>query len=200
MDYQPEWYLDQFDAIRRELGAEKWFVCGQSFGATLTLRYALDLPERVLGQIFTNSASALARGDDAQKMIDGAAKQAKALALGKVKVEDMPIHPVHAKRLDPTARQKLIEEAALVNVASLAQTFSETLARGSQAGRFHETMVPTLLVVGTRETRFDPHRRFAEQALDRLEVVDVDAGHAVNIDGADTFNAAVAAFIERNKV
>ena len=198
--YQPEWYLDQFETIRKEIGAEQWFVCGQSFGATLTLRYALERPERVLGQIFTNSASALARADDAKMMIEGAAKQAKALALGKVKVEDMPIHPVHAKRLDPAARQKLIEEAALVNVASLALTFSETLAHGSQATRFHETTVPTLLVVGTRETRFDPHRRFAERALASLEVVDVDAGHAVNIDGADTFNVAVAAFIERHKL
>ena len=197
--YKPEWYLDQFEAIRQAVGVEKWFVCGQSFGATLTLRYALELPHRVQGQIFTNSASALVRGDDAHKMIDGAAKQARALALGKAKVEDVPIHPVHAKRLDPTARQRLIEEAALVNVDSLALTFSETLARGSQADRFHVTTVPTLLVVGTRETRFAPHRDFAAQALDSLEIVEVDAGHAVNIDGAERFNAAVANFIERYK-
>ena len=84
--YQPDWYLDQFEAIRESVGVKDWFVCGQSFGATLTLRYALEMPHRVRGQIFTNSASALARGEDAQKMIEGAAKQAKALASGKVKV------------------------------------------------------------------------------------------------------------------
>ena len=111
----------------------------------------------------------------------------------------MPIHPVHAKRLDPTARQKLIEEAAVVSVESLASTFSETLRQGSQADRFHETTVPTLLVVGIREKRFDPHRRFAERALPALEVVEIDAGHAVNIDGADQFNEAVAAFIRRGR-
>ena len=38
-------------------------VCGQSLGATLTLRYALDHPERVLAQVFTNSTSALADSD-----------------------------------------------------------------------------------------------------------------------------------------
>ncbi len=196
--YAPGAYIAGFEAIREAIGADQWFICGQSFGATLTLRYALERPDRILGQVFTNSASALSRGDDAKRMVEGAAKQGKVLAAGKAKVEDMPIHPLHAKRLDPIAREKLIEEAALINVASLALTFEHTLAGGSQADRFADTKVPTLLVVGTRETRFDPHRRFAEQVLPSLEVVDIDAGHAVNIDGAEAFNAAVAAFIERH--
>ncbi len=196
--YDPQQYLAVFDAIREEIGADRWFICGQSFGATLTLRYALEQPDRLFGQIFTNSASALARGEDAAQMVAGAAKQARALASGKAKVTDMPIHPLHAKRLDPAAREKLIEEAALVDVASLALTFEHTLAQASQAESFHETKVPTLLVVGTREIRFEPHRRFAEDVLPSLEVVEVDAGHAVNIDGAAAFNSAVADFIRKN--
>ncbi len=195
--YMPSSYLAEFETIRSTIGAERWFVCGQSFGATLTIRYALERPRVITGQIFTNSASALARGEDAKRMVEGAIKQGRALMEGKTKVTDMPIHPLHAKRLDPSAREKLIEEAAKVNVEALGRTFEHTLATASQADRFHETSVPTLLVVGTKETRFDEHRRFAEEALPSLEVVEVDAGHAVNIDGAEPFNTAVAAFIRK---
>lgn len=197
-DYEPSAYLAMFETIRQEVGAETWFICGQSFGATLTLRYALEYPGHIAGQIFTNSASALSRGDAAAKMVEGAIKQGVALASGRAKVEDMPIHPLHAKRLDPKARDQLIADAALVDVKSLALTFEHTLAQGSQADRFHETKVPTLLVVGTRETRFEPHRRFAQETLPALEVVEIDAGHAVNIDGAAAFNAAVSDFISRS--
>ena len=58
--YHPDAYVAAFDALRERLGASRWLVCGQSLGATLTLRYALDHPERVLTQVFTNSTSALA--------------------------------------------------------------------------------------------------------------------------------------------
>ena len=195
--YLPASYLAEFERMRSVIGAQRWFVCGQSFGATLTIRYALEKPGVIMGQVFTNSASALARGEDAERMVTGAVKQGRALMEGKTKVADMPIHPLHAKRLDPTARDKLIKEAAKVNVEALGRTFEHTLATASQADRFHETSVPTLLVVGSRETRFEEHRRFAEEALPNLEVVEVDAGHAVNIDGAAAFNAAVAAFIRK---
>jgi 2-succinyl-6-hydroxy-2,4-cyclohexadiene-1-carboxylate synthase len=63
-------YVRRFEALRRELGAERWFVCGQSFGAGLTIRYALEHPGRITGQVFTNSMSGLsppARGGPAQR-------------------------------------------------------------------------------------------------------------------------------------
>src|SRR5690349_20972563 len=58
--YRPSAYVLEFERIRAELGAERWILCGQSLGAALTLRYALDHPERVQAQIFTNSNSAFA--------------------------------------------------------------------------------------------------------------------------------------------
>src|SRR5690606_15841085 len=58
------WYgieacVQQLEQVRARLNADRVFVCGQSFGATLTLRYAVRYPERVIGQVFTNSISAL---------------------------------------------------------------------------------------------------------------------------------------------
>src|SRR5271170_4917873 len=48
-------YVRRFEALRERLGVERWFICGQSFGAGLTIRYALEHPERIVGQIFTNT-------------------------------------------------------------------------------------------------------------------------------------------------
>ena len=58
--------------------------------------------------------------------------------------------------------------------------------------------MPTLLVCGTQEARFEPRRRFAEQTLPHLEVVEVAAGHAVNLEAADAFNQAAIAFFQRH--
>ncbi|HAK53756.1 MAG TPA: hypothetical protein DCM54_17900, partial [Gammaproteobacteria bacterium] len=30
--YRPKYYLEQFEALRQELGAEQWLLCGQSMG------------------------------------------------------------------------------------------------------------------------------------------------------------------------
>ena len=55
--------------------------------------------------------------------------------------------------------------------------------------------VPTLLVNGTRETAFQPLRDLAARKIPGVEVVDLDGGHAVNLDRAPDFNAAVTAFV-----
>ncbi len=53
--YDIEAYLSRFEAIRRELGIESWFVCGQSFGAGIAMRYALSHPNALRGFFFTAS-------------------------------------------------------------------------------------------------------------------------------------------------
>ena len=77
--YSPDAYVEEFEAIRELLGADRWFVCGQSLGAALTLRYSLDHPDRVTAQVFTNSNSALAGGDWAKRVMPIMEAQAKQL-------------------------------------------------------------------------------------------------------------------------
>ncbi|MBW1644152.1 MAG: alpha/beta hydrolase, partial [Deltaproteobacteria bacterium] len=55
--YTPDNYSLEFERIRNELPTENWFICGQSLGAALSLRYALNYPEHVTAQVFTNSRS-----------------------------------------------------------------------------------------------------------------------------------------------
>ena len=57
--------------------------------------------------------------------------------------------------------------------------------------------VPTMMVYGSYEKRFAPHRDYAAENVPGLEVVDLPAGHAVNAERHEEFNAAVAAFLPR---
>jgi len=194
-------YLEQLEWLRQELEVEQWFVCGQSFGATLTMRYAIEHPQRVLGQIFTNSASALVgvaraegqtrpRGDPdrmMQMVIDG----------GREYIEQMRIHPRHARNLPEVAKQALLEDAAMVNARALAMMFRH-LGESSVVGMLDRTRVPSLLVCGAREAAFAPGRANAEEKIAGLEVVAAQAGHAVNIQQAETFNDAVIGFMARH--
>lgn len=198
--FAPEAMAEQLDRVRRELGAEQWFVCGQSFGATVTLRYSLLYPERVQGQVFTNSSSALATRDKAKELYADVHKLAANLEKhGQAGLERMRIHPIHAKRLPPGAQAELMADAPLLNPAGISKLFQITSPAASVAEVVQGTKVPTLLVAGEQEERFISHRKYAEENIPGLKVVGVDGGHACNIEAAGEFNAAVQEFIRQHR-
>src|SRR5207249_2633402 len=109
----------------------------------------------------------------------------------------LPIHPVHARRLPPAAQRALLEDAARLDPRGVARTFRYTVPESSVRERAASNRVPTLLVSGVRETRFAPHREFAERVMPHTELVAADAGHAVNLEAAAAFDAAVCEFLSR---
>ena len=95
--YQPPAYVRAFDELRVALGIERWLVCGQSLGAALTLRYALDHPDRLIAHVFTNSVSALADADWVTQTRAAAAGLANAIEQGgQAVLERLPIHAAAA--------------------------------------------------------------------------------------------------------
>jgi len=198
--YEPAAYVRTFESIRQTLGAEQWFVCGQSLGAALTLRYALDHPRRVIAHVFTNSISALADADWVAGTRSAAASLADAIEQGGLAViEQLPIHPLRATRIPAEAHRALLKDAARLDPRGVAQTFRHTIPDSSVRERAGENRVPTLLVCGQRERRFAAHRAFAERALPQLEVVSLDGGHAVNLELADRFDEVVVEFLSRQR-
>jgi 2-succinyl-6-hydroxy-2,4-cyclohexadiene-1-carboxylate synthase len=197
--YRPEAYVRAFEELRAELGVARWFVCGQSFGAALTLRYALDQPERMLAQVFTNSASALGDAEWMARMRTALPALADEIERGGgAAIERMPIHPRHARRIPAEYREAVLADAARVSPRGLAHTMRYSLPESSVRPRIGENRVPTLLVCGERELAFRPPREAAEREMPRLEVVGADAGHAVNLEAAETFNRAVTDFLRRH--
>ena len=196
--YEPAGYVCLFEQIRVALGAERWFVCGQSLGGALTLRYALDHPDRFIAHVFTNSVSALADAEWVARTQESTPALADMIEQGgRGAIERLPIHPARATRIPEAAHRALLEDAALLDPAGVARTFRYTVPDSSRRERAAENRVPTLLVHGERETRFRSHREFAERTMPELEVVGLDAGHAVNLEAAEEFDAAVCGFLAR---
>ncbi|HEX3406653.1 MAG TPA: alpha/beta hydrolase [Caulobacteraceae bacterium] len=198
--YAVEAYIDRFEAIRAELGAERWAVCGQSFGAGLTMNYALSRPERISAQVFTNSNSALRESGSASAPTPDqlAARAAAVEARGRAPLEAMPFFPKRTGRLAPDIEDELVGDAALISVRGMALGMSYTTPGLSVRDRLGDITTPTLLVNGRREKGFQAVRDLAAAEIAALEVVDLDGGHPVNLDCAEGFNAAVADFLARH--
>jgi pimeloyl-ACP methyl ester carboxylesterase len=192
--YTPEGYVSAFEEIRESLGADQWFVIGQSLGSAVTLRYSLDRPERVIAQVFTNSSSALADDQWQERLRNAAPAMASRIeAGGREAIAAMPIHPSNAKRMPEEVKSALVADAELLSPHGVARSLVHT-STSSVRTRVSENRVPTLLVVGEREESFAEPTAYAEANMPCLEIVRLDAGHAVNIQAADEFNAAVSAF------
>ena len=188
--YAVDAYLARFEALRADLGVDRWLVCGQSFGAGLTLRYALAYPNRVIGQIFTNTMAALS------STLGNTTRRAEAVrAGGRQALEAQANYPRPSSRLAPALWRGIVEDAAMLSVEGVANAIEHTapgLSVRADLGRFD---VPTLLANGVREAAFQPFRDLALAELPGLQVVDLDAGHGVNISAAEGFNDAVSAFV-----
>lgn len=196
--YSPEGYVDAFENIRRHLGVEKWLICGQSLGAGLTLRYALDFPEKIIAHVFTNTTSSFREEtymDNAREDVKKYASQL--LETGHEGIRKIPVHPANARRLNPEVKTALIADSADIKIQGVVNTICYTRPEISVRNRAHTNNVPSLLVCGKREKRFLPHRDFAREHMRNLEIVELDAGHAVNVDAAEEFNNVVCSFFIR---
>jgi len=194
--YTPEAYVEQFQRIRSELGADRWMICGQSLGAALTLRYALDHPGEVIAQVLTNSNSAFAEEGWGTAVRSAMQLQARRLeSEGRAWLEESPLNPARNRHLTPEVRDALIADYALHTPLGVAYTGLYTVPDSSVRGRIHENEVPALFMVGEREGRFREPARFAEKTMPHIRVLRLDAGHAVNLDAPSEFNAAMAKFV-----
>ena len=190
-------YIATFEAIRAKLGAERWIVCGQSFGAGLATQYALEMPERVMGLVITNSISAFSPKGDPERAAMQAERARSIEAGGKAALEELRIHPRHAKRFPEDIKAEMVADADRIAPEGILRSIALTSPSLSIADRLGEIRVPTLLVNGIWEKRFQPMRERAASLIPGVTVVDLPAGHSVNIEAAEGFDQAVVAFVGR---
>lgn len=189
-------YVARFEALRQSLGAARWFVCGQSFGAGLTMRYALEHPDRVIGQVFTKSVSGLSAAP-AGAPHERHARAAALEAGGREALKDLAFYPRPSRRLAREIWHEMVDDADLISPAAIAETMRTTVPELSVAKDLGRITVPTLLVNGQREAAFQPLRDLAVREIPGLQVADVEGGHSINLDRAEAFNAAVIGFMAR---
>jgi 2-succinyl-6-hydroxy-2,4-cyclohexadiene-1-carboxylate synthase len=193
--YSPDAYVAEFETIRATLGADGWLICGQSLGAALTLRYSLDHPDRVRAQVFTNSNAALADKNWSSRVMPIMEAQARQIEHeGRSALDKHPFAPTRSRRLPPNAKAALIADYELHDPFGIARTARHTIPFSSVRERIAKTKVPTLLVAGDREEGFRDQAKFAQETLPNIAVAYLSTGHAVNIEDAPAFNAAVTGF------
>lgn len=191
-----DYMLGQFELVRRELGADRILLCGQSLGACFTLRYAIEHPQHVIGQVFTNSVSALSPADTFGTTDQRRERAAVIEAGGREALAQMPFHPSRASRLSPALREDMVAMAQAVDPRAVARLVAVTGPRLSVRDQLHQISCPTLLVNGLWEKAFQPLRTLAAERIAGCRVADVEAGHAVNLERPGEFDAAVSGFLQ----
>ncbi len=195
--YKVETYIRAFEDIRRKLGAERWVVCGQSFGAGLVTQYALEHRDRVMGLIITNSISAFSPKGDPEREKTQRERAATIQAGGKAALQELRIHPRHAKRFPEHIKAEMVDDADRIAPEGILRSMALTSPSLSIHHRLGEILVPTLLVNGLWEKRFQPMRDHAATAIPGVTVVDLPGGHSVNVEAAEGFDRAVVEFVKR---
>lgn len=150
-EYTAQAYVEQFESVRVMLGSPRIFVCGQSLGASLTLRYALSYPQAVIGQVFTNSLSALSSVPDLARlgaMADDLEKR------GQAARDSLPFNPEHARRMPAHVKTALGRAAARVDPTGLAMTLRHTAPTLFVGDELPGMVTPTLLANGIYEKSF----------------------------------------------
>jgi len=196
--YLPDAYVDAFEAIRAELGAERWVTIGQSMGAGLTLAYGLAHPDRVVAQVITNCNSAFVdpaawrvrHGEVVAPMV------ARLRAEGTGFLRDAPMNPATSRKLDAEVRRRLVEEFPEHDAAGLADTMAHTNIALPLGERAAAVRPPTLLTLGRREETFVNLLPKVAVIAD-LEVAELDCGHPVNAQLPGPWNEAVVGYLSR---
>ena len=197
-------YVDAIDHIRRELGAEDWFVIGQSFGGALGAHLALAHPETVRGLVLTNDVMFAGDRNDQSALrafLDSWGAKFRQPD-GREALRNYPAGPVragHTKGLDANIRAAMIAEFDEIDPLALADFYELTLPYLGARDRLAEIAVPVLVVAGVHERRFGPISAHMALTIPNIEVVEVNAGHVVNSEAWRTFNVFVTAFLRRHQ-
>lgn len=189
-------YMEEFEFIRRELGIERWGVVGQSYAAGLAINYTLSNADRVKGLVVTNSRSAF--GDKTaviKTKTQGSTGRATPIQEKQANNRHMPIHPIYARRLPAEVKEKLVESADKVTEDAINKG---GLLRGGlkTESRINELKPPFMIANGVFEKSFQLDVSRLKTNSPNIKIVDMQGGHAVNIEAADEFNEALLTFFD----
>lgn len=195
--YTVEAYLRQFERIRQSLGVSQLVLIAHSFGAGLAMQYAIRHPQHVKALVITNSTTAFADPDDTS-MLEARERMAQEISSnGFEAIRELPMHPRRGKRLPTDLRHELTAQADAIAPASIVHATRITAPGLSARHDLERILCPMLLVNGRREASFQKYRDLAEDRVPSCNVVDLDIGHAVNLEDPAGFNRATIAFLAR---
>jgi len=117
---------------------------------------------------------------------------------GRGSLDRFPLNPSRSRFLDPEVKKALVEDIGLIDLEGFANNLLYLIPRCSVRNLLCEITVPTLLVAGKFDKQFSSLMPIALENIPALELIELDGGHAININAADRFNEAVREFILRH--
>jgi 2-succinyl-6-hydroxy-2,4-cyclohexadiene-1-carboxylate synthase len=187
-------YVDEFEKIRIGLGADRWFVVGQSLGAALTMRYVFAHPSRVFGHVITNSVSAVSDRPPAPSELEAGARHLE--ARGHDALADHSLNPARSRRIVADVREALVADQRLLNPRGIAMAMRHTVRDVSSRDSVSTNRVPTLIVAGAREVAFHEPSEYLARQMPGATVQRIDsAGHSPNAETPEEFNRMVTEFL-----
>lgn len=190
--YAPAHVLAELERIRMEHDVEQWWVCGQSLGGAIATRYALQHTDRTLGLVFTNSRAAFGIGRPQ-------ASGRPIVPDNMTTTRDITVHPINASRLPEPIKGRLVAAADATPLHVTRCVISQRDAWKS-VDEMHTLTMPVLLVNGRWEKAFQEILDRVREAIAHIEIVDLEGGHAINIEQADGFDEAVLTFTGRHMI
>lgn len=185
--YSERLTVEDMRGLLEHLGVRRAVIGGLSLGGYMSLAFHLRHPEMVRALVICDSGPGY-RNDDARAQWNARARtraadlEARGLAAlegGSREMREAMARHRSAQGLAHAARGMLAQEGAAV-IDSLPGV-----------------RVPTLIVVGDRDTPFLPPSEYMAKKIPGARLVTIpDAGHASNIDQPDAFNRALLEFLD----
>lgn len=203
-----EAFSQDADKLRIELGHEKVFVLGHSYGSFLALQYALRYPERVAGLILVGCAASLAHMPSSFELAKSRLSAAEFEQLFTAFTNPAPSDEYFAG-LWPVLQRAYFRSFELDKVRKI---FSQTrycaaalnqgsacLANYNVAHRLAEVRAPTLVVVGAYDWVTPPEcAKVLQNGIPDCELVVMEeSGHYPFLEEPERFTQSVLSWLER---
>ncbi|MEQ9434276.1 alpha/beta fold hydrolase [Hyphomonas sp.] len=186
----------ELESARSALDIPRFYLCGHSFGAALAIAYAHTYPGCVQGVIFTNARAALGALEPVQDRAPLRALVNQLKDGHKSALELIPAHPKRMRGLSASLHKALLDDAEYLNPETIGNLMENALPAADMSAKLSALRMPVLLVNGIRERGFQPARHKLEQLAPHVKVIDIEAGHSVNAEHPEAFNAAIINFLE----
>ena len=204
-DHSPDMYSDQLMRIYKKLGITSASVLGHSMGAAILIHFAQQHPDMVDTVLFTNSKVVVTdlnqslkkvsdrTGGISERLFDEELFQTEEARLSFKR--KLPMHPVHAKSMPEELKPKFVRMADEIRFECIQ--YAPQIAKGLCCYKLlAELSMPILVLNGVFEKDIQPHIAELMEKFPDIKVVDISAGHNVNIDGAHQFNQIVLNYLD----
>jgi len=184
-------------AVLDALSVERAHVVGLSMGGCVALQLALDAPERVRTLTLANSSADMRAQGFRVRLLMALRRPLFAL-VGKRRIGRLQSERLFPDPRDTASKALSLESWNRVTMRDLLGQFDVVLNWHRQS-RLDEIARPVLVLGSTRDFAPMAWKRTLAENLPDARLVEIDGHHMAPLERPDSFNAALARFLESHR-